>query len=360
MKLVTYTIRRLGGYGRDDRFGALVNIGGEERVVSLPDLHRWAQRNLAPSDMHHRQISNFAPSNSLLGTLDRGYGATVFGEPDLIPTFDPLAEVRALLTLLADLADDDKERAWQLTIDRGRATLLPPLPRPRSLRDFYAFRAHVETARRNRGLPMIEEWFQAPAFYFSNHQAVIASSVPLRMPQTSALDYELEVACVVGRPGRNLTAEEAGGYIAGYMIMNDWSARDVQQVEMKVGLGPAKAKDFATTLGPALVTADELADRSSGVGAEERYDLAMTAKVNGELRSSGNMRDIHFSFSQLLAHASRDVWLYPGDVIASGTVGSGCLLELTAGRGPWLQAGDVVELEIERLGVITNPVVGNE
>lgn len=225
----------------------------------------------------------------------------------------------------------------------------------RSLRDFYAFEQHVKTANQNRGRDVPPEWYRFPVFYFSNAGSVLLNDQPLPYPSyTSALDYELEVAAVIGREGRNIAPEDAESYLIGYTIMNDWSARDVQREEMKVGLGPAKGKDFATSLGPEIVTPDELSDRS--MSSPGVYDLTMVARVNGVERSRGNWRDLHWSFGEMIARASQDVTLYPGDVIGSGTVGTGCLLEVTKGEGPWLQPGDVVELEVERLGVLRNKV----
>jgi fumarylacetoacetate (FAA) hydrolase len=231
--------------------------------------------------------------------------------------------------------------------------LLAPLPRPSSLRDFYAFEQHVETAYRARGRPVPPAWYELPVFYFANHTAIYGPGADVPLPQTKALDYELEIACVIGRAGRDIAEEDAADYIAGYTIMNDWSARDLQREEMSVGLGPAKGKDFATSLGPWLVTPDELAEHELGDG---RYNLTMVARVNGVERSRGNFRDIFYTFAQMIARASRDVTLEPGDVLGSGTVGTGCLLELTAGQGPWLEAGDLVELEISGLGVLHNRV----
>ncbi|HYF95911.1 MAG TPA: fumarylacetoacetate hydrolase family protein [Symbiobacteriaceae bacterium] len=231
-------------------------------------------------------------------------------------------------------------------------TLLAPLPRPRTIRDFYAFEAHVKNARARRGLAMIPEWYHAPVFYFSNPNAVYGPGAGVPMPRTTGmLDFELEVAAVIGREGRDIPLEEANRHIAGYMIMNDWSARDVQREEMKVGLGPAKGKDFATSFGPWLVTPDELADRREGF----RHRLDMVARVNGREVSRGNLADIHFHFGELIARASRDCTLYRGEIIGSGTVGTGCLLETEA--APWLQPGDVVELEVERLGLLANRIV---
>lgn len=233
--------------------------------------------------------------------------------------------------------------------------LLAPLPHPLSLRDFYAFEQHVRTCRGKRGKSVVPEWYQVPVFYFSNATAIVGPNDDVERPDyTRELDFELELACVIGRVGRDIAPEEADQHIAGYMILNDWSARDVQRLEMKVGLGPAKGKDFATATGPWLVTPDELADRLIAGPQGARYDLAMVARVNGQEYARGNFREIHYTFGQMIARASEGVTLYPGEVIGSGTVGTGCLLETGL---PWLQPGDLVELEIERLGLLRNRVV---
>jgi 2-keto-4-pentenoate hydratase/2-oxohepta-3-ene-1,7-dioic acid hydratase in catechol pathway len=245
----------------------------------------------------------------------------------------------------------------QVTVGRRihEVSLYPPLPRPMSVRDFYAFEQHVANARATRNSSVPTEWYQFPVFYFSNTNAIFGPGETIPYPSyTQALDYELEVACVIGKTGINIPAEQAGEYIFGYTIFNDWSARDIQRRETRVGLGPAKAKDFASSLGPWLVTPDELADCATdrpGV-----YDLQMKARVNGELRSQGNWKEVYYSFGEMIERASQDVYLLPGEVIGSGTVGNGCLLELTQGNGPWLQSGDQVELEIERLGKLANRV----
>lgn len=234
-----------------------------------------------------------------------------------------------------------------------------PLLHPPSVRDFYAFEQHVKTAMNNRGAAVPAEWYEIPVFYFTNHQAIFGPTDQIKRPQRcQALDFELEIAAVIGRRGRDIPAGEADAYIAGFMIMNDWSARDLQKQEMKVMLGPAKGKDFATTFGPYFVTPDELSDRRIARGGQGSvHDLAMIGRLNGQEVSRGNLKDITFTFAQMIERASSDVWLYPGDVIGSGTVGTGCLLELTRGQGPWLQPGDVVELEIERLGSLRNEVI---
>ncbi|MBJ8009580.1 MULTISPECIES: fumarylacetoacetate hydrolase family protein [Bacillus cereus group] len=229
--------------------------------------------------------------------------------------------------------------------------LAAAIPNPSSIRDFYAFEQHVKTARGRRGLDVVPEWYDIPVFYFTNHRAVIGPDDFVIGPKKSKkLDYELEIACVIGKEGRNISREQAEEYIFGYCIMNDWSARDLQATEMKVGLGPAKGKDFATSLGAYLVTKEELDVYRNG----DRYDLEMTAHVNGQLLSKGNFQDIHYAFSEMIERASEDVTLYPGDVIGSGTVGTGCILEL--GTEEWLQDGDVVELTITGLGTLRNTV----
>lgn len=236
-----------------------------------------------------------------------------------------------------------------------------PVPRPRTIRDFYAFEAHVKAARARRGLEMIPEWYALPVFYFSNPNAVYRHGETVPYPAaSSALDFELEVAVVVGREGRDIPAAAADAYLAGFTIMNDWSARDLQREEMKVGLGPAKGKDFATSLGPWLVAPDALADtrrpaapRQGGEPRGWHYRLEMVARVDGREVSRGNLEDLFWTFGEMIACASRDCTLYPGEVIGSGTVGTGCLLELGL---PWLEPGQVVELEVERLGVLSNRV----
>lgn len=231
-----------------------------------------------------------------------------------------------------------------------------PVPRPVSIRDFYAFEQHVKTCRRQRGLDMVPEWYEVPVFYFSNAASVIGPDEPVAAPAGSrALDYELELACVIGVRGRDLPPDDrALDHVAGFTIMNDWSARDLQRLEMSVGLGPSKGKDFSTSLGPQLVTFDELRDRYY----DGRLHLEMSARVNGRELSHGNAGTMYWTWPQLIAHASRDAWLEPGDVLGSGTVGTGCILELTPeSAGGWLKSGDVVELTVERLGTLRNPVV---
>jgi 2-keto-4-pentenoate hydratase/2-oxohepta-3-ene-1,7-dioic acid hydratase in catechol pathway len=235
--------------------------------------------------------------------------------------------------------------------------LIAPLPNPKSFRDFYAFEQHVKSARENRGLKMIPEWYQIPVFYFSNHLAIKGPEDKISKPiECNWLDYELEIACIIGKQGRNITAEEAEDYIFGYCILNDWSARDLQRQEMKVGLGPAKGKDFATSIGPWIISKDEMEPLRLGKG----YDISMKARINGILLSEGNMKDIYYSFGEMVERASAGVTLYPGEIIGSGTVGTGCILELGTEVHRWLQPGDEVEMEIDILGVLKNSIVTDE
>ena len=249
-------------------------------------------------------------------------------------------------------------------------TLLAPVPNPTSCRDAYAFRQHVATARRNRGADMIPEFDQFPIFYFTNHNAILGPTDDIVcMPDhMQKLDFELEAAIVIGKKGRNVKAKDADDYIAGYLIMNDMSARALQMEEMRLNLGPAKGKDFCTIIGPYLVTTDELADKKvdTAEGHDgDTYSLNMKCWVNGKLLSEGNMKDMNWSFAEIVERCAYGADILPGDVIGSGTVGTGCLLELNGTRkleNPdyepvWLKDGDIIEMEIEGLGKIKNKIV---
>ncbi|MEW6239986.1 MAG: fumarylacetoacetate hydrolase family protein [Chloroflexota bacterium] len=263
----------------------------------------------------------------------------------------PYPDMRAVIEAGADEA---ARRASEASFGPDEVKLFAPL-RPTTLRDGYAFEQHVKTANANRGREVPEEWYKFPVFYFTNPNAVFGPQDEIPIPHyTHAMDYELEIAVIIGRGGRDIRPEDAPNHIFGFTLFNDWSARDVQREEMKVGLGPAKGKDFASSFGPVIVTPDELADRATGRPGV--YDLALSARVNGETRSQGNFKDMYWSFGDLIARASDSTELLPGDVIGSGTVGTGCLLELTRALGPWLEPGDVVELEAERIGILKNIV----
>jgi fumarylacetoacetate (FAA) hydrolase len=250
--------------------------------------------------------------------------------------------------------------------------LLAPVPFPTSCRDGYAFRQHVAAARRNRKVDMIPEFDQYPIFYFTNHHSIAGPGEIYCMPDhLEKLDFELEAAIVICRHGRNIRAVDANEYIGGLMIMNDFSARRLQMEEMLLNLGPAKGKDFATAIGPWLVTLDELKEFETGAKENHtglNWNLKMTCNVNGKQVSEGNLGDMDWTFAEIIERASYGVDLYPGDVIGSGTVGTGCFLELN-GTGKlhdpnyqeqWLLNGDVVEMEIEGLGKLTNTIVAED
>jgi 2-keto-4-pentenoate hydratase/2-oxohepta-3-ene-1,7-dioic acid hydratase in catechol pathway len=241
------------------------------------------------------------------------------------------------------------------------AALLAPVPVPASLRDFYAFEQHVRTARARRGLEMHPDWYELPAFYFSNPAAVVGPGDRVAAPPRSAeLDYELEVACVLGAGGRDVRVDGAGELVAGFTVMNDWSARDVQRREMQLSMGPVKGKDFATSLGPYLVTRDEFAPG----GLREVPAAAMVARVNGVEYTRSNLDTLWWSFAEMVAYAAEAAALRRGDVLGSGTCGTGCILELALVHGadkyPYLTPGDEVELEVEGLGVLANRVVASD
>lgn len=223
--------------------------------------------------------------------------------------------------------------------------LLTPLPDPNSLRDFFAFEAHVKKGFEKRGETIPKEWYEIPVSYKGAHRNLIGSGENVPWPSfTRRFDYELELAAIIGKKGRNVRSADAARYLAGFTVMNDFSARDIQKREMAVRLGPSKAKDWCTALGPYLVTPDEIGDY---------YNLRMTARVNGELWSEGNSSSMYWKFEQMIEFLTQDDTIYPGDVIGSGTVGTGCGLELDR----WVQRGDVLDLEIEKIGVLTNRVV---
>jgi 2-keto-4-pentenoate hydratase/2-oxohepta-3-ene-1,7-dioic acid hydratase in catechol pathway len=244
-----------------------------------------------------------------------------------------------------------RDPAEVVALDEAR--LLAPIPTPPSIRDFMAFEEHVVTSSVALGQVVNPDWYEIPVFYFTNPAAVHSATADVRIsPGSNAFDYELEIAAVIGTGGSDLDPNTADEHIAGYMLLCDWSARDLQAREMRQMLGPAKGKDSATSFGPFLVTPDELADHRGG----NAYDISMRAYRNGELYSSGNLADLYWSFGQMLAYASRGTRLVPGDVIGSGTVGTGCILELSRVHGeqayPYLRAGDTVRLEADELGAI--------
>ena len=234
--------------------------------------------------------------------------------------------------------------------------LLAPVPDPQSFRDFYAFEQHVRAARKLRGLEMHPDWFRIPIFYFSNPAAIYGHGSEIPYPRkTNELDFELEFAIIIAGAGSDIPSKDSDRHIAGYTICNDWSARDLQREEMAMSLGPAKGKDFATSFGPYMVTPDELEDAWDENG---KLNLRMTCHVNGTLISDGNTNDLYHPFKDMIERASMNTKLLSGDYLGSGTVGTGCILELRPeNTGGWIKKGDVVTLEVKRLGVLENKIV---
>ena len=276
------------------------------------------------------------------------------------------------LALRVDRSIKNGSASRQQGIPYESVQVLAPVPHPVSCRDGYAFRQHVALARRNRRVDMIKEFDQYPIFYFTNHNSIQGTGDVVCMPDHfEKLDFELEAAIVICKPGKNIKADEADEYIGGYMVMNDLSARRLQMEEMLLNLGPAKGKDFATTIGPMLVTPDELEEfkidcKPGHTG--NAYNLAMKCWVNDVQVSEGNLADMDWTFAEIIERASYGVQLFPGDIIGSGTVGTGCFLELN-GTGKlndpeykeqWLKEGDVVEMEIDNLGKLSNTIVKDE
>jgi fumarylacetoacetate (FAA) hydrolase len=293
----------------------------------------------------------------------RSHNASLFREP--ITTLDAfladgrgrLEALRALVEPMAERPEalEPSEEGGEMALWPDRTRFGPPLLAPTSLRDFYAFEQHVAIMWRRRGQEVPEAWYRLPIFYFGNTSEIRGPGDPVWAPRgSSELDYELEVAALVDTPAADLDPTSAEEAIGGYTILNDWSARDLQREETTVRLGPAKGKDFAASIGPWWATPDELADAREGKG----YALAMTTHVNDRETSRGSWHSTRFSFGEMLARASADVRLRPGDLIGSGTVGTGCLLEVreeTLGR--YLEPGDTVALAVERLGELVSPVV---
>lgn len=326
MKLVSYSVNSQEHLG----------IWHEEKIYNLPDSAKTLKKNNLPDDMlSFLQLGESAMADAKLINDSIKINAT---------NFKPVSGFQ----------------------------LLAPVPHPTSCRDGYAFRQHVAAARRNRKVDMIREFDEYPIFYFTNHNAVQGPGEIWCMPDHfQKLDFELEAAIVIGKKGRNIRAAEADEYIAGYMIMNDLSARTLQMEEMLLNLGPAKGKDFSTVIGPWLVTPDELEPylipaKQNHTG--KRFNLSMKCFVNGKQVSSGNMGDMDWTFAEIIERCAYGVDVLPGDVIGSGTVGTGCFLELNGtgllndpGFKPqWLQPNDVVEMEIDGLGRLSNTIRKDE
>ena len=249
----------------------------------------------------------------------------------------------------------------------SNVTLLPPIPKPNSFRDAYAFRQHVETCRKNRGAEMIKEFDEFPVFYFSNHNSMFADKddIELMPDHFEKLDFELEFAAIIGKKGKNILSKDADKYIAGFCVLNDISARTLQSEEMKLNLGPAKGKDFANVIGPYLVTTDEFKHKEIKTPFGKKYDLEMRCYVNGDLISSGNAKDMSWTFAEIIERASYGAEIVPGDIIGSGTVGGGCFLEINGTKkrtdknyiDRWLKQGDIIKMEIDSIGNISNKII---
>lgn len=336
MKLVSYVELPLDRESLVVRLGAL---SGEECVIDLPVAQTWAQGR-------HGFRARELPG-SMMALLNNWE--------------DDAPHLAALLDLLPGDECIDLKGAGRQPVARSRADvlLLPPLPNSVSLRQFDGFEKHVRNVQRLHSRAIPKAWQAAPLFSYGNPMTIYGPDHPVGIPQQSAaLDYGLEVACVLSRSGRDIAPEEANDFIAGYMVANNWGVRDLEEDETDGGVGPTKARDFATTIGPALVTADELDDRREGEGADLRYGLTMSARVNGLQKSQGNFGDIHWTFAQMIARASQDVTLYSGEIFTSGAVETGTLYEQGAmDRDEWLKPGDRVECEIERLGTLVTQVI---
>ena len=325
MKLVSFLIKTPVG-----TFTRLGSMHGESIVDLNMAYARWLhdQREAQPYRLANAQVAS-----TMLEFLEGGASA--------------MAAAQRAFDYVVTIGATNQGPSGETVLYRtGEVTIIAPLPNPSSLRDFIAFENHIAATSKKRGQPIPPEWYKFPVYYKGNHRTIIGPDQDLPWPlETTKLDYELELACVIGRSGRDIPEREAQDYIAGYTIMNDFSARDIQFQEMACRLGPAKGKDFATALGPCLLTPDEIAD----LGA-----LTMIARVNGEEWSRGRFGTIHWSFPQMIAHVSRGETIYPGDVFGSGTVGGGCGLEMDR----YLKPGDIVELEIQPIGILQTKVVG--
>jgi 2-keto-4-pentenoate hydratase/2-oxohepta-3-ene-1,7-dioic acid hydratase in catechol pathway len=324
MKLVSYIDPGDGGALPPIKLGALI----DDVVVDLAVAQTWAQgvRGLPAHEL----------PEGMLGVLAHWR--------DVPP------HLRDIVGALAGLDPTGLRGSGRRPVARrrGEVLLLAPVPFPRSLRCFDGFGAYAQAARAPD---------EQPLFYFGNALAILGPEHRLPMPSHVAqLDYGLGVACVMGPGGRGIAPEDAPDHIAGFTVANGWIARDIQAQEAAACFGVGKSRDFATSLGPALVTPDELEDRRLGTGSDLRYDLKMVARVNGQECVGGNLREMSWTFSQMIAHASRGVELLPGEILCSGAVVGDRLEADEGGTGGWLKPGDVIELEVERLGILRNMI----
>ena len=327
MKFVTYTTYR----GEKPRFGFIIN----EKIIDIMRSSIWLNE-------HNKDSSFLSIPSTLKLTLN-----------EWNENFDKLVKLEQLI---ADLDYSTLQiNGKSISIDLNDAHLLPPVPSPTSFRDFYAFEQHVKAARKLRGLDMNPDWYKIPIFYFSNTTSLYGHKEDIPFPkETKELDFELELAVIIANGGKNIDKKDANELIAGYTILNDWSARDLQREEMQMNLGPAKGKDFANSFGPYMVTPDELNNNWEN----DKMNLRMTCHLNDKLISDGNTNDLYHSFPTMIQRASMNVDLKPGDYIGSGTVGTGCILELRPETtGGWLKRGDTIRLEIDNIGILENTII---
>ncbi len=323
MRLCTLEIR--SDLGRQNRLGLILS----DNILDLNFVTAW--RLAADGYTFAREMAEALVPSSMLRFIQGGRRA--LDEAHI--TFDRWTAERP----------DTGPNEETLLYPRDEVRLVTPLPNPPSLRDFYTFEKHVQLGFAKRGESIPAEWYEMPVYYKGATHNLLGTESDVEWPSfTEKFDYELELVAVMGKGGRDIAAAGAAAHIFGYSVMNDFSARDVQRKEMKVRLGPAKGKDWATAIGPWIVTADEI---------PRPQELAMTARVNGELWSAGNSRDMRWSFSQIIEFLSAGDEVRPGDLIGSGTVGSGSGMEIDR----WVSPGDLMELEIERIGVLRNRVV---
>jgi fumarylacetoacetate (FAA) hydrolase len=327
MKFVTYTTYR----GEKPRFGFIIN----ETIIDIMRSSIWLNE-------HNKDSSFLSIPSTLKLTLN-----------EWNENFDKLVKLEQLI---ADIDYSTLQiNGKSISIDLNDAHLLPPVPSPTSFRDFYAFEQHVKAARKLRGLDMNPDWYKIPIFYFSNTTSLYGHKEDIPFPkETKELDFELELAVIIANGGKNIDKKDANELIAGYTILNDWSARDLQREEMQMNLGPAKGKDFANSFGPYMVTPDELNNNWEN----DKMNLRMTCHLNDKLISDGNTNDLYHSFPTMIQRASMNVDLKPGDYIGSGTVGTGCILELRPETtGGWLKRGDTIRLEIDNIGILENTII---
>jgi len=329
MKLCTFEIET--PIGRIQRAGAVVNNDTQIIDINFAVAWRYGEKGEVQP---YRLADALAPA-TMLEFIQGGDFALEHAR----------GAVSVIVANMKSGASPKGARGETIVYNMSDVKLKSPLPRPAMLRDYYTFEQHVSTMFKKRNDTVPQSWYEIPVHYKQNPNSVIGTGETVRWPSyTEAFDYELELACVIGRQGSNVPLDKAHDYIFGYTVMNDFSARDIQRREMAARMGPAKGKDFATSIGPWIITKDEVPDA---------YNLHMTAKINGELWSDNNSKGMQHSFEKMIEFTSNGETIYPGEIWGSGTVGGGCGAELDR----QLKPGDVMELEIEHIGKLKNTVV---